>query len=55
MQKLFYPLKYSEVSGLELLVAAGESLYEGKKGNAKIELSNETHQGKISSNLRQKY
>jgi arsenite-transporting ATPase len=46
MQKLFYPLRDSEVSGLELLGAAGEFLYEGKKGNAKIELSNETHQEK---------
>lgn len=38
-QKLFYPLRDSEVSGLELLKAAGEFLYEGRIEKAKIELS----------------
>ncbi len=39
-QKLFYPLRDSEVTGMELLKAAGEFLYEGKIEKAKIELSN---------------
>jgi arsenite-transporting ATPase len=40
MLKLFYPLRDSEVSGLESLKAAGDFLYEGKREDAKVELSN---------------
>ncbi|NJD53357.1 MAG: arsenic-transporting ATPase [Candidatus Methanoperedens sp.] len=40
MQKLFYLLRDSEVSGLELLEAAGKFLYEAKIEDTKIELLN---------------
>jgi len=40
MLKLFYPLRDSEVSGLESLKAAGNFLYEGKREDAKVEFSN---------------
>ncbi|MDO8725899.1 MAG: arsenical pump-driving ATPase [Candidatus Methanoperedens sp.] len=40
MQKLFYPLRDTEVSGLESLKVVGDFLYEGKREDAKVELSN---------------
>ncbi|MBZ0176960.1 MAG: TRC40/GET3/ArsA family transport-energizing ATPase [Candidatus Methanoperedens sp.] len=41
MQKLFYQLRDSEVSGLELLEAAGKFLYEAKIEDVEIEIETE--------------
>jgi len=41
VQKIFYPLRDSEVSGLELLKLVGDFLFEGKKQMSELELSDE--------------
>lgn len=38
-QKIFYPLRDSEVSGLELLESVGDFLFEGKKQISQLELA----------------
>lgn len=57
MQKLFYPLRDSEVSGLESLKAAGNFLYEGKREGAKVESSNEKIQetSQVKTNQKELY
>jgi len=54
MQKIFYPLRDSEISGLKSLKVTGDFLYEGKKEEAKIESSigkiQETSQVKTNQN-----
>ena len=45
--KIFYPLRDSEISGLELLNSVGQFLYEGKKHGVEAKLSDVKSVGKI--------
>lgn len=57
MQKLFYPLRDSEVSGLESLKVVGNFLYEGKREDAKVESANGKIQetSKVKTNQKELY